>query len=133
LREGEASKVHSRQQGKTGRGLRTLLQAPRSDPQKNFVHIMTGDESWFEYSYELRRMFGHERDEVISRVSQMIGLKKAMITMFCTGARLLKLVPQGQRRNRGYFINEMSRRIFPNSLEWISVRFHNSERVLETR
>jgi hypothetical protein len=61
---------------------RALLQALRSDLEKNFAYIMTGDESWFCYGYESPTMLGHGRNEVIPRTLQTIGLKRAMIMIF---------------------------------------------------
>ena len=88
---------------------RMLLQALTKDQDQNFSHIMTGDESWFYYAYESPTMFAPSRDEVIPRVSPTIGSKKVMITIFFTGNRLLKLayLPQGQKYNQEYFINEI--------------------------
>jgi hypothetical protein len=92
----------------------TLLQALRSDSEEHFARLMTGDESWFSYSYELLTMFGHRRDEVIPKVSQTIGSKKAMTTMFFAGVRLLKLVhlPGAQSCKKVYN---------PPVLHWITV------------
>jgi hypothetical protein len=38
---------------------RTLLQALRSDSEKLFTYIMTGDESWLYDNDESPTMFGH--------------------------------------------------------------------------
>jgi hypothetical protein len=62
--------------------MQTLLQALRSDSEKHFVHIMTGDGNWFYYSSESPTMFEQGRDEVIPRVSHTIGSKKMMIIIF---------------------------------------------------
>jgi hypothetical protein len=71
---------------------RTLLQALISVSEKDFADIMTGNESWFCYGYELPIIFGHRQNKVNPRVSQTIGSKTTMITIFFTGNRFLKLV-----------------------------------------
>jgi hypothetical protein len=88
---------------------RTLFQALRKDRSQNFAHIMTGDESWFYYNYESPTVFARARDEVVPRVPRTIGSKKVMVTIFFTANRLLTLVslPQGQKYNKEYFINEI--------------------------
>jgi hypothetical protein len=88
----------------------TLLQALRNDQSQNFSHIMTGDESWFYYNYESPTMFARARDEVVPRVSPTIGSPNMMAIIFFTANGLVKLVsvPQGQKYNKEYFINEIS-------------------------
>jgi hypothetical protein len=86
-----------------------VLQALRSDSEKHFTHIRTGDESWFHHSYELPVMFGHGRDKVIPRISQTIGPRKTMTNMSFTGTRLPILVhlPQGQKCNKESLIEQI--------------------------
>jgi histone-lysine N-methyltransferase SETMAR len=88
---------------------RLLLEELRKDSRRDFDHIMTGDESWFYYSYDSSSMFARDRASVVPRVSKTIGSKKAMITIFFTGRRLLRLVylPQGQKYNKEYFVSEI--------------------------
>jgi hypothetical protein len=89
--------------------VRMLLQSLRNDQNKNFSHFMTLDGSWFYSAYESPTIFVRSRDEVIPRASPTIGSKKVMVIIFFTGNRLLKLayLPQGQRYNQKYFINEI--------------------------
>jgi histone-lysine N-methyltransferase SETMAR len=70
---------------------------------------MTKDESWFYYAYEFPNMFARARDEVVSRVSSTIGSQNVMITIFFIANRLLKLtyLPQGEKYNKEYFLNEI--------------------------
>jgi hypothetical protein len=88
---------------------RTKLQALRNDQSQNFSHVMTEDKSWFYYNYELPTMFARARDEVVPRESPTIRSKKVIVTIFFTANRLVKLVylPQGQKYNKKYFINEI--------------------------
>jgi hypothetical protein len=92
---------------------RSLRHTLRSNSKKHFAHTMTSEESWFYDNYESPTMFGHGRDEVITRVSPTRRSKKAMITIFLTGTRLLKLVylRQRQKRNKEYPVNEILERI----------------------
>jgi hypothetical protein len=86
-----------------------LLQALRNDQSQNFSHTMTEGESWLDSKDESPTMLARARDEVVPRVLPSIGSKKAMITIFFTGTRLLKLFdsPQGQKWNKDDFINEI--------------------------
>jgi hypothetical protein len=54
-------------------------------------------------------MFARAQDEVIPRLSPTIGSQKVMITIFFTANRLLKVayLPQEQKYNKEYFINEI--------------------------
>jgi hypothetical protein len=85
------------------------LQALRSDSEKYFAHVITGDDSCVCYHSESPAMFGHGRDDVIPGMSQTIDLKGTMIIIFFTGTRLLKLIllPQEQRCNQRYLINDI--------------------------
>jgi hypothetical protein len=52
----------------------------------------------------------HERSPVLNLCNQiLINSKKMMITIFCTGTRLLKLghASQEQKCNKKYFLNEI--------------------------
>jgi hypothetical protein len=59
---------------------------------KNFRQIMTGNESWLDDNYESPAIFARRRTEVIRRVPYMIDSRKAMITIFFTGKRLLRFI-----------------------------------------
>jgi hypothetical protein len=59
-----------------------LLEELRADEGNEFANTMTGDESWFFFSYESGSMFSRARDEVIPRTSQKIGGEKMMVTIF---------------------------------------------------
>jgi hypothetical protein len=45
-----------------------LLQALRSDSDKNFPYVITDDEEWLHSSQESPKIFAHGRDNVISRM-----------------------------------------------------------------
>jgi hypothetical protein len=65
-------------------------------------------------------MFAGARDEVVPKGSPTTGSKKVMSIIFFTASRLMKLIylPQGQKYNKDYFINEI--------LEGINQQCHHS-------
>jgi hypothetical protein len=105
---------------------RTLLQALRKDQSQNFSHTMNGDKSWFYYNYESPTMFARARDEVVPRVSPTIGSIRVMVTIFFTANRLVKLVylPQEQKYNKKYFINEILEGINQSAITAQDTRSH---------
>jgi hypothetical protein len=53
-------------------------------------------------------MLARARDKIVPRVRPTIDSEKVMVTIFITANRFLKLadLPQGQKYNQEYFINE---------------------------
>jgi hypothetical protein len=72
----------------------------------SFDGIATGDESWFQYLYELSAMFAKSPGDVTPRTRQEIGVKKTMFTIFFTNRKLLiaEYLPKGQKYNQDYLI-----------------------------
>jgi hypothetical protein len=95
---------------------KTLLTALLADAGENFKHVMTGDESWFYYSYQSPAMFARDRSEIVPRVSQTIASKKSMITIFFTDTRLIKLasLPGGRNLRRSTSSTRYSRVLTKN-------------------
>jgi hypothetical protein len=64
--------------------------------QKNFVIIITGDESWYDCS-DAESMWARSRDDVPTRPLQKIDSKKLMFTIFFSGEQLafLDSLPKG--------------------------------------
>jgi hypothetical protein len=87
---------------------RTQLRVLRSDSDMNFALTTTGNQSWLCYDSEFSTRFAHGRNKIILKVSHARDSKQIMITICFTGTRLLGLVhlPQGQKRNKDYFVNE---------------------------
>jgi len=85
---------------------RTLLSLLEGKVETNFRGIATGDESWFQYSYQSDHMYCPTFDDVVPRFSQDIGTKKIMVTIFFTSERLLvnQVLPSGRKFNQDYFI-----------------------------
>jgi histone-lysine N-methyltransferase SETMAR len=73
----------------------------------HFEGIVTGDESWFQYTYEFAAMYARSRSEVTPRTRVQFGGPKTMITVFFSGTRLIVLnaLPKGARFNQEYFLD----------------------------
>ena len=84
---------------------RMLLKALKADVKNNFVNIITGDESWYYWSYEYQSQWSTSRDTVPTRTLQKSDSKKSMFTLILSGYGLLTLnqLPKGQKMNRKYF------------------------------
>jgi histone-lysine N-methyltransferase SETMAR len=83
-----------------------LLTSLRNDEFGGFCHIATGDESWFSYRYESTHCYAKSREGVPPRTRTTIGTKRAMVTIFFTGAKLLVLdmLPRDQKFNQDHFL-----------------------------
>jgi histone-lysine N-methyltransferase SETMAR len=83
----------------------SLLEALMEDAENNFVNIVTGDESWYYWSYAHTSQWSPSRDNVPTRTQQKIDSKKSMFTLIFSGHGLLALVdlPKGQKLNSQYF------------------------------
>jgi hypothetical protein len=60
---------------------RMLLKALKADAKNNFVNIITGDESWYYWSYEYQSQWSTSRDTVPTRTLHKIDSKKSMCTL----------------------------------------------------
>jgi hypothetical protein len=91
---------------------RGLLKAPKVDAKNNFVNIITGDESWYYWSYEHQSQGSTSRDTVPTRTPQKIDTKQSMFTLIFSGYGLLTLnqLPKGQKMNSQYFCEVLTPR-----------------------
>jgi hypothetical protein len=73
--------------------------------QKNFPTIITGDESWYYWSYAESSMWARSRDDVPTRPLQKIDLRKSMFTIFFSGEKFafLDSLPKGQNIDSSHF------------------------------
>jgi hypothetical protein len=86
-----------------------MLNVLRRRTPFSFSRIVTGDESWFWYSYQYDHMFARSRDDVIPRTKATIGAQKVMLTIFFSGVRLINLnaLPPRARFTQEYFMNSI--------------------------
>jgi histone-lysine N-methyltransferase SETMAR len=84
---------------------RRLLKALKVDAKDNFVKSITGDESWYYWSYEHQSQWSTSRATVPTRTFQKIDTTKSMFTFIFSGYGLLTLnqFPKGQKMNSQYF------------------------------
>jgi hypothetical protein len=73
----------------------------------DFDGIATGNESWFQYDYELREMFAAWRDKVTPFVWTRLMVQKVMITVFFTSTTLIVIeaLLKSRKFNEDYFIS----------------------------
>jgi hypothetical protein len=83
---------------------RGILKALKVDAKNNFVHIITGDESWYSWSSEHHSQWSTSRATVPTRTLPRIDTKKSMFTLIFSGYGLLTLyqLPKGQKMNSQY-------------------------------
>ena len=77
------------------------------DARKNgFKFILTGDESWFEYTYVFQRMWIVQGDRQADLAAPTDIQKKTMVTIFVNGQGLqfIDVKPQGIKINAEYFL-----------------------------
>lgn len=86
---------------------RTILCYLDKAKKNNFKFILTGDECWFEYRYNYKRMWVFDFDERQDIVSPSDIQKKTMVTIFfnADGVQLIDVKPKGIKINSDYFIN----------------------------
>jgi histone-lysine N-methyltransferase SETMAR len=75
--------------------------------QKNFAAIITGDESWYYWSYAESSLWVRSGHDVPTRPFQKIDSKKWMFTIFFNGEKLafLDSLPKGQNMDSYCFYN----------------------------
>ena len=86
-----------------------ILEILKKAAKKNFINIMTGDESWFYLKYESSFMYSSSPEKVPHRTSMTISSEKFMVTMFFNGNSLLccDILPKGHKYNQRYFIDHI--------------------------
>ena len=82
-----------------------LLEALKADAPNEFANIITGDESWYYWSYDHSSQWSTSRDLVPTRALKKIDSKKSMFTLIFSGLGLLLLdiLPKGCNMNSHYF------------------------------
>jgi hypothetical protein len=83
-----------------------LLDVLRNDESSGFSHVATGGESWFSYHYKSTHCYAKSREEVATKTKATLVTKKAIVTIFFTGTKLLILgiLPRERKFNQGYFL-----------------------------
>ena len=98
---------------------KSILKILEKAEKKNFINIMTGDESWFYFNYQSSHMYAASRDEVPTSTQKKIDSEKIMLTMFFNGNSLLCIdfLPKGKKYNQRYFIDNIIEEIIKNTNE----------------
>lgn len=77
--------------------------------RNNFRFFVTGDESWFYYTFEPTSKWVRDGMPVGTRVRRTLGTPKIMVVIFWTihGIRAIDFIDQGMSFNSEYFINNV--------------------------
>jgi hypothetical protein len=78
---------------------RGLLKTLKVDAKNNFVNIITGDGSWYYWSYEHQSQWSTSRATVPTRTLQNIDTKESMFALIFSGYGLLTLNQLSKRQN----------------------------------
>jgi hypothetical protein len=84
---------------------RKLLRVLRVEAANGVVNIITGDESWYYWSYDHSSQWNTSRDLVPTRRLMTIDSKKLLFIVIFSGYGLLALgdLPKGLKMNSQYF------------------------------
>lgn len=87
----------------------SLLQQLDIASKNNFLFVLTGDESWFEFNYTPKRMWVLDSSFCDEIVAKSHFVKKIMVTIFFNGdgLQLLDIKPPGIKINGSYFLNNI--------------------------
>lgn len=91
---------------------KSMLQILQQAEKRKYKFILTGDESWFEYYYGVKRMWLQCRDQREDIVNQTIE-RKIMIILFFNGEGLqfLQIKPSGLKINAEYYLNNVIKKL----------------------
>lgn len=86
-----------------------LLKILRSAKHRGWKYFVTGDESWFYFSYDHDRMWIQPGEKPETREKKMIGSQKAMLSVFWNpnGIQVINWLPEGSTFNAQYYIDEI--------------------------
>ena len=84
-----------------------MLQILNMEKRTHFMHVITGDESWFLYEYTQSSQWILSKDELLNRVEKTNMQKKMLVTIFFNGdgCVIVNFLPKGMIFNGDYFIN----------------------------
>lgn len=90
-----------------------ILNELKKAKKKNCKFILTGDESWFRYTYTINRMWVFNFEEVDEIVEKSLNDKKAMVTIFINGQglQLIDIKPEKVKITSEYFIENILKKI----------------------
>lgn len=95
---------------KTSKQILELLQKAK---RNNYIFVLTGDESWFEYCYNFKRKWVllNDKGDDFTRPTDI--QKKTMITCFFNGngLQLLDIKPQSVKINASYFVENIIKKL----------------------
>ena len=90
-----------------------ILNELKKARKKKFKFILTGDESWFRYTYTVNRMWVMNFEEVDEIVEKSVNDKKTMVTIFINGQgrQLIDIKPEKVKITSEYFIESILKKI----------------------
>lgn len=90
-----------------------ILNELKKARKKKYKFILTGDESWFRYSYTVNRMWVIDFEEVDEIVEKSLNDKKTMVTIFINGQglQLIDVKPEKVKITSEYFIENILKKI----------------------
>ena len=90
-----------------------ILNELKKARKKKFKFILTGDESWFRYTYTVNRMWVMDFEEVDEILEKSLNYKKTMVTIFINGQglQLIDVKPEKMKITSEYFIENILKKI----------------------
>lgn len=92
---------------------RQILELLQKAKKNNYMFVLTGDESWFEYCYNFKRKWILQNDKNYDFTRPSDIQKKTMITSFFNGNGLqfMDIKPQGVKINASYFVENVIQKL----------------------
>ena len=88
---------------------KALIKILRSAKHHSYIYFVTGDESWFEYSYYPARQWVPIGNKPQTRPNRVLTDKKIMLTVFWNpdGIKLINFLPKGETFNSEYYVQNI--------------------------
>lgn len=92
----------------------SILNYLQKAKKNNFIFILTGDECWFQYRYDPKRMWVFDFDERQDIISPSNIQKKTLLTIFfnADGVQLIDIKPNGVKIDAEYFKSIILMKLF---------------------
>ena len=88
---------------------KALIKILNSAKHNNYIYFVTGDESWFEYSYYPSQQWIPIGSQPQTRPNKVLTDKKIMLTVFWnpSGIKVINFLPKGETFNSEYYANNI--------------------------
>jgi len=114
---------------------KSMLKELKKHSASGFKYVLTGDESWFYFRYDVKTQWVLSSEDLIERESPNLRRQKMMLTLFVSGEgpKLIVMKDEDQKINAEYFIaNVLSyltelcdEEVPPVGLNWL-IHFDNA-------